>query len=123
MVRLQLLPLLGNAMSLGSHSLILSIDIRHQNWVFRGVGDAHKHQLVPKIGRDPRLYSLPLERVIFANFKRRAPQFINIRGMTEWDLLALAQHHGLPTRLLDWTTNPLVAAYFAVTSEPLNTTV
>lgn len=97
---------------------------RHQqsNWIFRGVADAVHHALLPKVGRDERAYDEAKERVIFANFKRRARQFLNTSGMTDWELMALAQHHGLPTRLLDWTTNPLIAAYFAVSSNPQDQT-
>ena len=52
--------------------------------------------------------------MLFREFQRSALPLVDRSQLSnDWDWLALAQHFGLPTRLIDWTTNALVAAFFA----------
>lgn len=94
-------------------------DCAAPEWVFRGQGD-EAWKLRPKIGRSDVLgieWDPSVEVGLFEEFCRRARQFDPGVGFGAWDWLALAQHYGLPTRLLDWTQNPPVAAYFAVSAD------
>ena len=52
------------------------------------------------------------EHRIIENFRRYAREELR-HGETDWHVLILGQHYRLPTRLLDWTTSPLVATFFA----------
>jgi hypothetical protein len=71
----------------------------------------------------PKLYRKPFigadETEIRHEFQSRAPQLIQTRLPTnKWEWYFLMQHYGVPTRLLDWTVNPLIAMYFAVQDHP-----
>ena len=82
--------------------------------LFRGLSNSN-YELKPKIGRIRTSGSLSPERIAFDMFKNDARPYLDrIPSDKNWELLAIAQHHGLMTRLLDWTDNPLVGLYFAV---------
>ena len=80
-------------------------------WVFRGHSNT-AHSLTPSVGRTSQQDHEKYEKSLFTMFRREAREYVD-PPPSDWEWLALAQHHGLPTRLLDWSTNPLVALYFA----------
>lgn len=79
-------------------------------YVFRGVSDV-QYKLETTLIRLGGNYT-DMERHLLRNFRKYAHRDIVERD-TLWHWLSLAQHRGLPTRLLDWTASPLIAAHFA----------
>src|SRR5215213_7876019 len=88
-------------------------------WVFRGHSDIG-YKLIPSVGRGKHTSKTreKYEASIFEIFCREARAYLDSFPTDIWERLALAQHFGLPTRLLDWTANPLAALYFAVEANP-----
>jgi hypothetical protein len=84
------------------------------SYLFRGVSRT-SWELIPSIGRGRycTAYAVDDELETFRLFKARARRCVTVLPQNDWEWLALAQHHNLPTRLLDWSASPLVAAFFA----------
>ncbi|MGI6238934.1 MAG: FRG domain-containing protein [Christensenellales bacterium] len=80
------------------------------NRAYRGASDSN-WLLTPSLNRICA-HDLSLETSVIRSFRKYAyADLVDYDSI--WQILPLAQHHGLPTRLLDWTYSPLVAAHFA----------
>jgi hypothetical protein len=100
------------------HAMVQSYNNGH--YIFRGEPSA-SYKLRPKFGRSAssiREDCRAIEQSVLDAFVRRAAPYVTPLPTNMWEWMAVAQHHGLATRLLDWTGNPLVATYFAVASFP-----
>lgn len=81
--------------------------------------DQHKYQAMTSMAADPETdqWAQEVETNLMQHFRRNAARF-DIPGLPEaWDILGwweVMQHHGAPTRLMDWSRSPFTAMWFAL---------
>jgi hypothetical protein len=83
---------------------------------YRGQSNA-SWGLTSSLARSPKTPSLDIvsrAKKAFRKFNAERHGYFQISTQNDWDILALAQHYGMPTRLLDWSLSPLVALFFAL---------
>ena len=85
---------------------------------YRGHADDAEWQLLPTMCRQkfPVSHLADYENELIGEFKVR----FSLAGWSDIEVLSFARHHGAPTRLLDWSRNPLIGLWFAVSDKSLD---
>ena len=96
-------------------------------WIYRGQSDA-EWQLTSSFQRQANIYPHSIrnlerslrgkEHAAISSFKAKAWQYVDNHEMTDLEWLMLMRHHGVPTRLVDFTDSPTIALYFALEDNP-----
>jgi hypothetical protein len=93
---------------------------RHRSsFIYRGLSKA-SFNLSTSLQRNCKHLHMELESSILRNFTKYAVSEDPSLHLSVWKQMILGQHHGLPTRLLDWTYSPLTAMHFATTTNNLD---
>ncbi len=87
--------------------------------IYRGLPDDH-YELKTSLQRICKEKQNVLEKMILRNFSKYAVLDVPEIEKSVWRQLILGQHHGLPTRLLDWTLSPLIGLHFATAESNLD---
>ena len=83
-----------------------------KSYVYRGLSDA-TYELKDSLQRNCKHRKGELEALLLDNFSKYAVMENPSIQKSVWYKMILGQHHGLPTRLLDWSRSPLMALHFA----------
>ncbi|MCD4697690.1 MAG: FRG domain-containing protein [Bacteroidales bacterium] len=84
----------------------------------------NNYELIPRLYRKKPKQKISdlveLEYKLMTRFRQRSIPFHDKTLENDWEYLFFMQHHGVPTRLLDWSENPFIAFYFAVITNHFN---
>lgn len=93
---------------------------RHRSkYLYRGLSRSN-YELITSLGRICKSEQGKIEKALLNNFYKYAAQETSPMVRSEWSRMVIGQHHGLPTRLMDWSYSPLVGLHFATSGIDLD---